>query len=179
MYNRCEICTNRGDSLSKLKRMDWDNYFGYIALLASNRATCDRLKVGAVIVKDKQIIATGYNGGISGIDDHCIEVGCLMRDGHCVRTEHAEKNALNQCAKQGSNVKDATLYVTHFPCLSCTKSLLNSGIKEICYINNYNNDEYARKLIKAKGINVRKINLDPYFTNELFTQVNATLELNK
>lgn len=128
------------------------------ALLAS-RSTCNRLSVGAVLVRDKRIIAGGYNGSVSG-DVHCIDEGCYLRDGHCVRTIHAEMNAILQCAKFGISTDGASLYVTDFPCLQCTKSLLQAGIKEINYIRNYHNDEYAMKLIKLKDIRLNQIKLD-------------------
>ena len=127
------------------------------ALLAS-RSTCKRLSVGAVLVRDKRIIAGGYNGAVSG-DNHCIDEGCYLRDGHCVRTIHAEMNAILQCARFGMSTDGASLYVTDFPCLQCTKSLLQAGIKEINYIRNYHNDDYAMKLIKLKNVRLRQINL--------------------
>jgi dCMP deaminase len=137
-------------------RMSFDEYFLRMALLASERATCQRLKVGAVIVKNKNVLATGYNGSASG-EVHCIDEGCLMRDGHCIRTIHAEQNALLQCAKHGVNVNGASIYVTHFPCLHCTKSLVTVGIREIVYLNDYRNNEYALYLIERSGIKLRKV----------------------
>lgn len=133
-------------------------FYDQAALLAS-RSTCNRLSVGAVLVRDKRIIAGGYNGSVSG-DAHCIDDGCYLRDGHCVRTIHAEMNAILQCAKFGISTDGASLYVTDFPCLQCTKSLLQAGIKEINYIRNYHNDEYAMKLIKLKNIRLNQIKLD-------------------
>ena len=141
------------------KRIDWDQYFMVQAALLSSRSTCTRLSVGAVLVRDKRIIAGGYNGAVSG-DDHCIDEGCYLRDGHCVRTIHAEMNAILQCARFGMSTDGASLYVTDFPCLQCTKSLLQAGIKEINYIRNYHNDDYAMKLIKLKNVHLRQINLD-------------------
>lgn len=141
------------------KRIDWDQYFMVQAALQASRSTCKRLSVGAVLVRDKRIIAGGYNGAVSG-DDHCIDEGCYLRDGHCVRTIHAEMNAILQCARFGMSTDGASLYVTDFPCLQCTKSLLQAGIKEINYIRNYHNDDYAMKLIKLKNVRLRQINLD-------------------
>ncbi|HJF47247.1 MAG: ComE operon protein 2 [Limosilactobacillus oris] len=141
------------------KRIDWDQYFMVQAALLASRSTCKRLSVGAVLVRDKRIIAGGYNGAVSG-DDHCIDEGCYLRDGHCVRTIHAEMNAILQCARFGMSTDGASLYVTDFPCLQCTKSLLQAGIKEINYIRNYHNDDYAMKLIKLKNVRLRQINLD-------------------
>ena len=142
-----------------IKRIDWDQYFMVQAALLASRSTCKRLSVGAVLVRDKRIIAGGYNGSVSG-DDHCIDEGCYLRDGHCVRTIHAEMNAILQCARFGMSTDGASLYVTDFPCLQCTKSLLQAGIKEINYIRNYHNDDYAMKLIKLKNVRLRQINLD-------------------
>lgn len=141
------------------KRIDRDQYFMIQAALLASRSTCNRLSVGAVLVRDKRIIAGGYNGSVSG-DAHCIDDGCYLRDGHCVRTIHAEMNAILQCAKFGISTDGASLYVTDFPCLQCTKSLLQAGIKEINYIRNYHNDEYAMKLIKLKNIRLNQIKLD-------------------
>ena len=141
------------------KRIPWDQYFMLQAVLLSLRSTCNRLAVGAILVRDKRIIAGGYNGSVSG-DAHCIDDGCYLRDGHCVRTIHAEMNAILQCAKFGISTDGASLYVTDFPCLQCTKSLLQAGIKEINYIRNYHNDEYAMKLIKLKNIRLNQIKLD-------------------
>ena len=141
------------------KRIDWEQYFMIEAALLASRSTCKRLSVGAVLVRDKRIIAGGYNGSVSG-DDHCIDEGCYLRDGHCVRTIHAEMNAILQCARFGMSTDGASLYVTDFPCLQCTKSLLQAGIKEINYIRNYHNDDYAMKLIKLKHVRLRQINLD-------------------
>ena len=138
------------------KRIDWDQYFMIQAALLASRSTCNRLSVGAVLVRDKRIIAGGYNGSVSG-DAHCIDDGCYLRD---VRTIHAEMNAILQCAKFGISTDGASLYVTDFPCLQCTKSLLQAGIKEINYIRNYHNDEYAMKLIKLKNIRLNQIKLD-------------------
>ena len=141
------------------KRIDWDQYFMIQAALLASRSTCNRLSVCAVLVRDNRIIAGGYNGSVSG-DAHCIDDGCYLRDGHCVRTIHAEMNAILQCAKFGISTDGASLYVTDFPCLQCTKSLLQAGIKEINYIRNYHNDEYAMKLIKLKNIRLNQIKLD-------------------
>lgn len=147
-------------------RMSWDTYFMYQALLLSQRATCERLKVGAVLVKENRMIAGGYNGSVGG-DAHCTDEGCHVQEGHCVRTIHAEMNALLQCSKFGSSTKNTTVYVTHFPCLLCTKMLLQAGITEICYLNDYRNNEYAEHLYKIKGVNVRKITVDDKHMVEL------------
>lgn len=139
-------------------RIKWDQYFMMQAVLLASRSTCERLSVGAVIVRDKRIIAGGYNGSVAG-DDHCIDVGCYLVDGHCVRTIHAEMNAILQCAKFGESTDGAEIYVTDFPCLQCTKMLLQAGIKKINYLRNYHNDDYAQKLIQLKNVALNKIKL--------------------
>lgn len=139
-----------------MDRLSWDDYFISMALLASKRATCERLRVGTIIVRDNQIIATGYNGSASG-DVHCIDVGCLMEDDHCVRTIHSEQNALLQCAKHGVSTNGATVYVTHFPCFNCAKTLVTAGIKELIYLDDYHNSMKAILLLEDSGVNVSKL----------------------
>ena len=142
-----------------MQRISWDEYFMAQSHLLSLRSTCSRLSVGATIVKYKRIVSGGYNGSIKG-DDHCIDVGCKVVEGHCVRTIHAEINAILQCSRFGVGTEGATIYVTHFPCLNCTKSIIQAGIKEICYANDYRNNEYARELLEKSGIIVRKVDYD-------------------
>ena len=132
------------------KRLAWDEYFAAQALLISNRATCKRAKVGAVLVKDHKVVATGYNGSVSGTE-HCLDHDCLMVEGHCVRTLHAEVNAILQGAERGIP-KGFTAYVTHFPCLNCTKQLLQVGCKRVVYIHQYRIDEYAEYLYREKEV---------------------------
>lgn len=129
------------------------------ALVISTRSTCNRLSVGAVIVRDRRIIAAGYNGSVSG-DDHCLDQGCYLVDGHCVRTIHAEMNAILQCAKFGEATDQAEVYVTDFPCLQCTKMLLQAGIQKITYLRNYHNDPYAQKLLRLKNVTVNQVTVD-------------------
>ena len=142
-----------------MQRISWEEYFMAQSHLLSLRSTCSRLSVGATIVKDKRIVSGGYNGSIKG-DEHCIDVGCKVVEGHCVRTIHAEINAILQCSRFGVGTEGATIYVTHFPCLNCTKSIIQAGIKEICYANDYRNNEYARELLEKSGIIVRKVDYD-------------------
>ena len=118
------------------KRPTWDEYFLEIAFTVAERSTCDRAHVGAVLVRDRRILATGYNGSPAGLP-HCDEVGHLMIDGHCVRTLHAEQNAIIQAALHGVSSEGATAYVTHQPCLTCAKMLINAGIKRVVYAGNY------------------------------------------
>jgi dCMP deaminase len=121
-----------------------------ITFQVARRSTCPRAAVGAVIVRDKRILTTGYNGAPSGLP-HCTEVGCLMVNGHCVRTLHAEQNAIIQGALHGVNVSGSTLYVTHQPCLNCAKMIINAGIQRIVYAGHYP-DEIARAFLDGAGI---------------------------
>ena len=106
-------------------RPDWDSYFMKIAYAVSERSTCDRAFVGCVLVLEKRILTTGFNGSPAG-QDHCDEAGHLMVDGHCVRTIHAETNAIIQAALHGVSTRGCTCYVTHFPCINCTKALISA-----------------------------------------------------
>ena len=146
------------------KRIPWNQNFMLQAVLLSLRSTCERLSVGAILVRDKRVIAGGYNGAVSG-DDHCIDVGCYVVDGHCLRTIHAEMNAVLQCSKFGIPTDRAEIYVTDFPCLQCTKSLLQAGIKKIYYMRNYHNDDYAIRLLKRKKVAVEQVKVEPKYLN--------------
>ncbi|MEG0258610.1 MAG: ComE operon protein 2 [Lysinibacillus sp.] len=142
-----------------MERITWDQFFMAQCHLLAFRSTCTRLSVGATIVRDKRIIAGGYNGSITG-DEHCIEEGCYVVDNHCVRTVHAEMNALLQCAKYGTPTKGADLYVTHFPCLPCAKSIIQAGIERVYYATDYKNNVYAEELFKKAGIEVVHVPFD-------------------
>lgn len=138
-------------------RKNWDEYFMEITKLVASRSTCDRAFVGCVLVnKDHRIVSTGYNGSVAG-NPHCDEIGHTMRDGHCIATIHAEMNALLYCAKEGIPVKGTTAYVTHFPCLNCTKALIQAGIGEVVYLNDYRVDDYALELFSKNNIVCRKL----------------------
>jgi dCMP deaminase len=117
-------------------RPPWDDYFMGIALQVARRSTCDRARVGAIIVKDRRILTTGYNGSPAGLP-HCDEIGHLMVNGHCVRTLHAEQNAIIQAALHGVGVAGGTMYVTHQPCLTCAKMIINAGIRRVVYGGHY------------------------------------------
>ncbi|WP_339228187.1 ComE operon protein 2 [Oceanobacillus sp. FSL K6-2867] len=142
-----------------MERISWDQYFMAQSHLLALRSTCARLMVGATVVRDKRIIAGGYNGSVSG-SVHCIDDGCYVIDGHCVRTVHAEANALLQCAKFGVATDNADIYVTHFPCLQCTKQLIQSGIRTVYYAEDYHNHKYAIQLFKEAGVHTEKVELD-------------------
>lgn len=138
-------------------RMSWEKYFMEITELVASRSTCDRAWVGCVLVNSSnRIVSTGYNGSVSG-NPHCDDVGHTMRDGHCIATIHAEMNALLYCAKEGIPVKNCTAYVTHFPCLNCTKALIQAGINKIYFKNDYRVDDYAIVLLERNNIPYIKI----------------------
>ncbi|MBM7645821.1 dCMP deaminase [Scopulibacillus daqui] len=165
-----------------MKRLSWDQYFMAQSHLLANRSTCPRLAVGATIVRDKRIIAGGYNGSISG-GIHCIDEGCYMIDGHCVRTIHAEMNAILQCAKFGVPTQGAEIYVTHFPCLQCCKAIIQSGIKTVYYAADYKNHPYAIELFESAKVKTIKVPFDNFFEQnnqqeklELFADVLKKLE---
>lgn len=133
------------------ERLSWQDYFMANAELISKRSTCNRAYVGAVLVKDKRIIATGYNGGVSATPN-CDDIGHEMDHGHCIRTVHAEMNALIQCAKEGISTAGTELYVTHFPCVNCTKALLQAGIGKITYKTDYRPHPFALQLLADKKV---------------------------
>ena len=134
-------------------------YFMDIADMVSRRGSCDRKQVGCILVKDKRIIATGYNGSMTKAD-HCDDVGHLMENGHCVRTIHAEVNAIAQCAKYGSDCEGSTCYCNTLPCWNCFKLLVNAGVRQIYYKDAYANAElkgHVFQFSKELGIPVVKI----------------------
>ena len=136
-------------------RVSWETYFMNIAREVATRSTCDRKHVGAVIVRDKTILSTGYNGSIKGLP-HCDEAGHEMVEGHCVRTTHAEANAIVQAAKNGVKIDSAEIYVTASPCYNCFKLIANSGIKIIYYHEFYRDD---RILDRAKEVGIKLVSL--------------------
>ncbi len=131
-------------------RPSWDDYFLQIAFTVAQRSTCDRAHVGCVLVRERRILTTGYNGAPAGLP-HCDDAGHLMVDGHCVRTLHAEQNALIQAALHGVGTEGATAYVTHQPCLTCAKMLINAGVRRVVYAGNYP-DDYSRQFLVAAGV---------------------------
>jgi dCMP deaminase len=133
-------------------RLDWDEYFMSICFLIASRSSCSRLKVGSVIVKDNRILAAGYNGFLAGAP-HISRV----RDNHEMATVHSEVNAITDCAKRGINVNDAKIYITHYPCINCFKTIVAAGIKEIIYHTDYKNDELVMELGEENNIIIKKI----------------------
>ena len=154
------------DEVISMDRISWTDYFMAQSLVISTRSTCDRLMVGAVIVRNNRIIATGYNGSVSGLT-HCIDHGCFVVDGHCIRTIHAEVNAVIQCAKMGISTDGAEIYITHFPCYNCSKVIIQAGIKKVHYLYDYHNDPNAIDLFSECDIQVSKHELSPH----LFEQI--------
>ena len=142
-----------------MARASWDHYLMEFAKVASRRSTCSRKFVGAVIARDKFVVSTGYNGSIAGLP-HCDEVGHLMEDGHCVRTVHAEANAIVQAARHGKAVEGATIYVTASPCWPCFRLIANAGIRRIVFLEFYR-DERIFEAAKALGIQLEALGDDP------------------
>lgn len=148
----------------KKVRPGWDEYFMKAAFLVCERSSCMRRSVGAVLVKDKQILATGYNGAPSGIK-HCEEVGCIREkmkvpsgERHEIcRGLHAEQNVILQAARHGMSVRNSILYITNSPCSICAKMIVNAGIKEIVISNHYP-DKMATDILKEAKIKIRKLN---------------------
>tara|TARA_X000000950_G_scaffold289182_1_gene410533 strand:- start:4379 stop:4816 length:438 start_codon:yes stop_codon:yes gene_type:complete len=139
--------------MSENERLDWNEYFMSIAKLASIRSACSRLKVGCVIVKDKHVVSMGYNGFLPSFPHESIIV-----NNHEQATVHAEQNAIADAACRGTSVKNGTAYITHYPCINCFKILIASGIKEIYYLDDYNNDNIINKLLqKNSSIILKKI----------------------
>lgn len=144
-------------------RPSWDEYFLEIIELIKQRSTCLRRQVGAIIVKDKRILATGYNGAPKNCS-HCLDIGCLREElnipsgerHELCRAAHAEQNAIAQAAEYGISVKGATMYVTHQPCVMCAKIIINAGIKRIVYSGDYP-DKLSLKLLNEAGIELIKV----------------------
>lgn len=143
-------------------RPSWDEYFMDITRRVATRSTCLRRAVGAILVHDKRIIASGYNGGPSGLA-HCLDIGCLReklgipsgQQHELCRGIHAEQNAIIQAARYGVSIEGSVLYCTTQPCTQCTKMLINAGITEIVYAEGYP-DDLARELLDESGIVVRR-----------------------
>jgi len=133
-------------------RITWDNYFSKIVSVTSERSPCERLKVGCLLVKDNRIISQGYNGFLPGCPHHSI-----VRDNHEQATVHAEQNAIADCAKRGVSCENSTAYITHYPCIICTRILLASGISEIKYIQDYKNDELVNIFAQQSNVSISKI----------------------
>ena len=136
----------------KMNRPTWDEYFKKIVLATRERSACERLQVGCLLVKDNRIVSQGYNGFLPG----CPHIS-NVRNNHEQATVHAEQNALCDCAKRGVSCMDATVYVTHYPCIICCRLLLASGVKEIKYIEDYKNDELVKYFCDQSNVNIKRI----------------------
>ncbi len=145
------------------RRPSWDEYFLEVAKLVAKRSTCLRRQVGAVAVRDKRILSTGYNGAPSGLA-HCADIGCLrqklnipsgQRQELC-RALHAEQNVIIQAVIHKVDLEDSVIYVTSQPCVICSKMLISVGVKEIVILDGYP-DELAKEMLKEAGIKVRKL----------------------
>jgi dCMP deaminase len=134
-------------------RPSWDEYFKEIVMVTSKRSPCTRLKVGCILVVDNRIVSQGYNGFLPG----CMHQS-IVRDSHEQATIHAEQNAICDCSKRGVSCKDAVVYITHYPCIICTRILLAAGIKEIKYIDDYKNDDLVQVFCNQMNILITKIN---------------------
>jgi dCMP deaminase len=152
-------------------RPNWDSYFMKIAYAVSERSTCDRAFVGAVLVLEKRILTTGFNGSPAG-QSHCDEIGHLLVDGHCVRTIHAETNAIIQAALHGISTRGCTCYVTHFPCINCTKVLINAGMTRLVYNVAYRIDGNALDFLKAASVEIANLDYDAESNSFLNIQPN-------
>ena len=141
----CKIISTR-----ETERINRDDYFMSIALLASQRSPCQRLHVGSVIVKDNRLISMGYNGFIPGAP-HISRI----KDDHEQSIIHSEVNALSDCAKRGASLSDAKIYITHYPCINCFRTIAACGIKEIVYLHDYKNDPIVEQLANDANITIR------------------------
>ena len=135
-----------------MNRLNWDDYFSQIVKLSAERSPCERLKVGCLLVKNNRIISQGYNGFLPNCPHKSI-----VRNNHEQATVHAEQNAIADCAKRGVSCNESTAYITHYPCIICTRILLAAGISEIKYLENYKNDELVKLFTDQAKVSVIKI----------------------
>lgn len=149
-----ELLIFKENTMTTKDRINWDEYFMSIAIISSLRSSCNRLQVGSVIVKDNRVISMGYNGFISGFEHKSKIV-----NGHEQFTVHSEINAIACCAKLGILCEKSKIYITHYPCLNCFKSIVSAGIKEIIYLDDYNNDELVKELASEGDIQITKMDL--------------------
>lgn len=133
-------------------RPEWDEYFRDIVVLTAKRSSCPRLNVGCLLVKNNRIVAQGYNGHLPGLPHKSI-----IENGHEIATIHAEQNALVDCAKRGVSCDETTAYITHYPCFNCCKLLLAAGIKQIKYIDDYNNNNNVVEMCDSMNIKIEKL----------------------
>ena len=142
--------------INKKERINWDQYFMSIAILASVRSSCNRLNVGCVLVKNKRVISMGYNGFLPGAKHNSI-----IKNNHEQATVHAEQNAISDAANRGISIDNCIAYITHYPCINCFKILSASGIKKILYLEDYKNDDTIQQIISdGVDIVIEKIKLN-------------------
>lgn len=137
-----------------MARPSWDEYFMELAQVVAKRSTCNRRSVGAVLVRDKRILTTGYNGSPPG-QPHCTDEGCLMLDNHCVRAIHAEQNAIIQGALHGIDLRGSTCYVTSSPCVHCSKMLIAAGVTRIVFLDSYT-EQIGQEMCRAAGVQLER-----------------------
>lgn len=142
----CQLTKNNNE------RLNWDEYFMSIALLASQRSPCSRLHVGSVIVQNNRIISMGYNGFIPGAP-HVSRI----QDNHEQSIIHSEINAISDCAKRGASLNESKIYVTHYPCVNCFRSIASCGINEVIYLEDYNNNSIVKELASDSNIIIRQL----------------------
>lgn len=160
------------------QRPSWDDYFMAIARIVATRSTCDRLEAGAVLVKNKRIMSTGYNGSPPGLP-HCYEVGHLMEEGHCVRTIHGEHNAILQAATiPGASTEGATMYTKYTFCIHCAKYIVAAGIVRVVYGKVYRNADCVKYLQQA-GLRVDEYQLNPGWDSRLAELFSHDIEVRK
>ena len=135
-----------------MNRLSWDKYFSKICKVTSERSPCERLQVGCLLVKDNRIVSQGYNGFLPGCPHESI-----VTDNHEQATVHAEQNAIADCAKRGTSCLNSIAYITHYPCIICTRILLASGIQEIKYINDYKNDSLVETFCTQSNVKLTKL----------------------
>jgi dCMP deaminase len=150
--NLCQLISNNNSNSNSNSRLEWDEYFMSIALLGSQRSPCQRLHVGSVVVKDNRLISMGYNGFIQGAP-HISR----LKNEHEQSVIHSEVNALSDCAKRGVSLLNANIYVTHYPCINCFRSIAACGIKEVIYLLDYKNDEIVKQLAEDSDIKIRQL----------------------
>lgn len=134
------------------ERLSWDDYFAKIVEVTAERSSCERLHVGCILVKDNRIVSQGYNGFLPGCPHKSV-----VRNNHEQATVHAEQNALCDCAKRGVSCAESVAYVTHYPCIICSRLLLAAGIKEIKYLHDYKNDELVKVFADQLKVPIVKI----------------------
>ena len=134
------------------KRPTWDEYFEEIVQVTATRSPCDRLQVGCLLVKDNRIVSQGYNGFLPGCDHISV-----VRDGHEQATVHAEQNCLCDCAKRGVSTLDCIAYITHYPCIICTRLLLAAGVRAIKYIHEYKKDELVQRFAEEMNVTIEQL----------------------